>query len=408
METSPHRIAAIVLLGLLLSGFGVWQWLHTRPVPAWQDRPETAAHAGIRSAKAVSDNGRQARAERKATADQCGKMMNAALHAHAASLKQRQDAQSQIGYALAAPFTVFGELAQTSVRDIDAEVVKRRFEQQRAESQQAFARARALAPDNPDIPWLAAIQCGVDEACQGVREELLAAEPDNAAAWLREMTWARIRNDKAGVERAFQRAADASRYDRHAGASQLAILQSFSAMRMPAACEAEDVQAELQDLFPGQGKVGAADFVLAIATSLAGIEAPAYMEIRGHCSLATGSGLDVKRRKTCERVLERMAGSDSLLDQAIALGLLVELAGDGDDAVRWRERYREFQWLRAHMGKPVFQGLTMEDYAFDEMGAMQRALEAQGLWPAPAGWLPRDERARSLIQTGRPPPDPRR
>ena len=60
------------------------------------------------------------------------------------------------------------------------------------------------------------------------------------------------------------------------------------------------------------------------------------------------------------------------------------------------------------MGKPVFQGLTMEDYAFDEMGAMQRALEAQGLWPAPAGWLPRDERARSLIQTGRPPPDPRR
>ena len=91
-------------------------------------------------------------------------MMNAALYAHAASLKQRQDAQSQIGYALAAPFTVFGELAQTGVRDIDAEVVKRRFEQQRAESQQAFARARALAPDNPDIPWLAAIQCGVDEA----------------------------------------------------------------------------------------------------------------------------------------------------------------------------------------------------------------------------------------------------
>ena len=334
--------------------------------------------------------------------------MNAALHAHAASLKQRQDAQSQLGYALAAPFKVFGELAQTGVRDIDAEAVKRRFEQRRAESLQAFARARALAPDNPDVPWLAAIQCGVDEACRGVREDLLAAEPDNAAAWLREMAWARMRNDKAGVERAFQRAADAPRYDRHAGASQLAILQSFSMVRMPAECEAEGVQAELQNLFPGQAKVGAADFVLVIATSLAGIEAPAYMDIREHCSLVAGSGLDAKRRKTCGRVLESMAGSDSMLDQAIALGLLVELAGDGDDAARWRERYREFQWLRSHMGKPVLQGLTMEDYAFDEMGAMQRALEAQGMWPAPAGWLPDNERARSLIQTGRPPPEPRR
>ena len=43
-----------------------------------------------------------------------------------------------------------------------------------------------------------------------------------------------------------------------------------------------------------------------------------------------------------------------------------------------------------------------------EVPAMQAELEAHGRWPAPAGWLPDNERARSLIQTGRPPPDPRR
>ena len=94
-----------------------------------------------------------------------------------------------------------------------------------------------------------------------------------------------------------------------------------------------------------------------------------------------------------------------MLDQSIALSMLVELAGDGDDAMRWRERYRNHKWLVAHMGKPVFEGLTMEDYAFDEIGAMQRALEVKGLWPAPPDWLPENKRDRSLILTGRPPED---
>ena len=328
--------------------------------------------------------------------------MMAALRTRAASLKQRQDAQSQLGYALTAPLTMYWEIAQAGEQD-DAEAVQRRFDRQRIETQKAFARARELAPDNADIRWLAAIQCGVDEACQGVRQELLEAEPDNAAAWLREMAWARMRNDNAAVDRAFQRASEAPRYDRHAGASQLAILESFSTVAMPAECEAQNVQSELRNRFPGEGDVGAADFLLTFANSLAGIEAPAYMDIRRHCSPGSASRLDVGRRAACGNVLEKMAGSDGMLDQSIALSMLVELAGDGDDAMRWRERYRNHKWLFAHMGKPVFKGLTMEDYAFDEMGAMQRALEAKGLWPAPPDWLPENKHDRSLILTGRPP-----
>ena len=411
MKTSPNRIAAVAFVMLMLAVAG-WWWLS----PAGK-APRTDEASQAVAARDIARTGQAVRTQSSASAsasqpseatEQCGKALNAALHAHAASLEHRRDAQSQLGYALAAPFTVFAELAKTGEREMDAETTKRRFEQQRVASQQAFARARALAPDNPDIPWLAAIQCGVEVSCQGVREELLAAEPGNAAAWLREMAWARMRNDQAGVERAFRRAAEAPRYVTHIGASQFAILDALSAVAMPAECKAGNVQAELRNLFPGEGAVGVADFVLVVANSLAGMEAPAYTDIRERCSPGSASGLDGGRRAACGKLLEKMAASDSMLDQAIALGLLVELAGDGDDAARWRERYREHYWLRAHMGKPVLRQLTGEDYAFDELGAMQRALESAGLWPPPAGWLPRDELARSLIQTGRKPPESRR
>ena len=409
MKTSMKRIAVVAVVLLMLAMAGTW-WMS----PAGKtSRTDDASQ--VVAARDVARAGQTVRTQLPAPASQlseagehCGKALSAAMHAHVASLEHRRDAQSQLGYALAAPFTVFAELARTGEREMGADVVKRRFEEQRTVSQRAFARARALAPDNPDIPWLAAIQCGVEVSCQRVREELLAAEPDNAAVWLREMVWARMRNDQAGVERAFQRAAEASRYDTHTGASQLAILDALSALEMPAECKAGNVQAELRKLYPGVGAVEVADFVLVVANSLAGIEAPAYMDIRERCSPGNASGLDGGRRTACGKVLEKMAASDSMLDQAIALGLLVELAGDGDDAARWRERYREHYWLRAHMGKPVLQQLTMEDYAFDELGAMQRALEVAGLWPPPAGWLPKDENARSLIQTGRKPPESRR
>lgn len=406
MKMPPQRIALIAILVLLLAGGAAWWWQVTdgEPAPPALTAGEAIAEGGSHDAATSTRPKKQSRPEKAGVAEQCGSAMMAALRRHAATLKQRQDAQSQVGYALIAPLTVHWEIAQAGEQD-DAEALQRRFERQRNETQKAFARARELAPDNNDIRWLAAMQCGVDEACEGVRQQLLEAEPDNAAAWLREMTWARMRDDKAGVERAFQRASEAPRYDRHAGASQLAILESFSTVAMPAECEAQDVQSELRNLIPGEGDVGAADFLLMFANSLAGIEAPAYMDIRRHCSPGSASGLDVGRRAACGKVLEKMAGSDSMLDQSIALSTLVELAGDGDDAMRWRERYRNHKWLFAHMGKPVFNGLTMEDYAFDEMGAMQRALEARGLWPAPPDWLPENKHDRSLILTGRPPPE---
>ena len=405
MNMPPQRIAVVALVAVLLVGGAAWWWSNSlRAAQHTGHMGETSAAPRLDDAATSRRPQVKSRPGQAGVAEQCGSAMMAAMRTHAEMLRQRRDAQSQLGYALTSPLTVYWELAQAGRQD-DPEALQRRVERQQIETRKAFARARGLAPENADIRWLAAIHCGVDEACNGLRRELLEAEPDNAAAWLREMTWARMRHDKAAVERAFRRASEASRYDRHAGASQLAILESFSAVAMPAMCEAENVQTELRRLFPGESDVGAVDFVLMTANSLAGMEVPAYADIRQHCLPGNASGLDVARRAACGKVLEKMAESDSMLDQSIALSLLVEIAGDGDDAIRWRERYRNLKWLFAHMGKPVFNVLTMEDYAFDEMGAMQRALEAKGLWPAPPDWLPTDDHARSLILSGRPPPE---
>ena len=68
------------------------------------------------------------------------------------------------------------------------------------------------------------------------------------------------------------------------------------------------------------------------------------------------------------------------------------------------------QWLQAaHASNRQFDVESLVRRMIEgEVPAMQAELEAHGRWPAPAGWLPDNERARSLIQTGRPPPDPRR
>ena len=68
---------------------------------------------------------------------------------------------------------------------------------------------------------------------------------------------------------------------------------------------------------------------------------------------------------------------------------------------------REVLWMQEAGADPGVQSLLRgEDYMLDEMTGMQEALRAQDHWPPPADWLPADERARSLILTGRPPPGP--
>ena len=52
--------------------------------------------------------------------------------------------------------------------------------------------------------------------------------------------------------------------------------------------------------------------------------------------------------------------------------------------------------------------VQVEDSSLEEVDSLRAVLEARNRWPPPADWLPDDERARSLILIGRPPPETHR
>ena len=412
MRTPPNRVAVVALVLLVLACIGVWLWMRPRVSlqPAGNSTEVTGPLArGTHDKTNPAGKGMESGVRSKA-AELCGEAMNAALSRHVLSLKTRDDANSQVSYALSLPFAVYSEMHKLGSAELARKEFERRMEWQRSESRQAFARAKTLAPDDAGIVWLAATHCGGGAECVEAQQALLRAEPNNAAAWLMEMGWARMRDDKLAYERAFDRASASTAYDRHAGANLLAMLDSFAEVPMPRECKVPGVQSELRRDFPGEGAVDVADFVQvwAVATT----QFPAYGGLTKSCKPAADAKPDTARFAGCRRILEMLAAGDSMLEQSIALALLVELAGDGPDAGRWRQRYRELQWMQAQMVDMATQrpqtatalhSLTMEDYIFDEMRAMQAALQVAGRWPPPADWLPSNEGARSLILTGRPP-----
>lgn len=132
---------------------------------------------------------------------------------------------------------------------------------------------------------------------------------------------------------------------------------------------------------------------------------PAYSDVRTRCVPQPEKALAPEARLGCRNILTRMSEGDTVYERAIALDTMIQLAVDDPDASAWRQRYREFRWgYEQFKDSEIHRSLRPEDYWIDEVGSIQTALKASGRWPPPAGWLPDDDRARSLIQTGRPPP----
>lgn len=413
MRNAPNRIAALAVVLLVLACIGALWWVRgsaARPPANGATRGEAPAAAGrVGEQQVVAAGGDPAGRSQAAT--QCGQAMADVLRDHVLSLRDRNEANAQLAYGMALPFTTHARMQREGAPAPDPERLEHLIEEQGHASRQAFERARALAPGNRDVRWLAATHCGAATACMEMQQALLEAEPDNAAAWLMALGWAEMRKDPAAAERAFERAAQATGYDRHPGANHLAMLDAFAGIRMPAACMVPGVLAELRRDLAGVGDVQATDFVL--AWSMATTQMPATAGIRSRCQIKADEPRDGERRAACGRILEKMAASDTLFERGIALSLLVQLTADGPDAAQWRERYRQFQWMQAQMTDPALQGpqgilvmrqLEMEDYIIEELPAIQAALEASGRWPPPADWLPRDEHARSLVVSGGPPP----
>lgn len=402
MKMPPQRIALFAIVLLLLAGGAAWWWQAGNATPASPARPEPVSEpeaepgAGLAFTPSPAGSGHVA-ASMDDAIERCGMALRDAFNARAMQLESMQDGGSQIAYALAVPVG-----APVNLRAMTREAQRRVLQQRADEVRRAFQKAVAFARDDRDVLWVAAHKCVGGDACEAARRALAQAEPRNMLVWLREMEEASKNDDPAASRLAFERAASAPEYDAHTGAVPSIMRKAYGALPLPTACADEGVQRAMQ------GKMGMelgrpfGVFDNAMVMASPNHSAPAFSPLRKLCS--PDAGLDPARRAACLRILSRLAEGDSWIQRMIGLDVLVQMLGDDPEAAAWRERYRESRWMTTQLADSKIQALLLpEDYWNDEARSVQAALQIAGRWPPPADWLPDEERARSLILTGRPP-----
>lgn len=395
MKTPPNRIAVLALVLLVLAGAGAFWWL--RPAGGAGSSVAFAAPAVDSDAAMPLPQAAQASFAQAtgSLADACSRAMQTAFNGRAVELRDSKDAKSQVAYALAVPF---GPPAKGATQKES----QRMMIQRQAEARRAFLHAAELAPKDPDVLWLAATQCGYEEECRGVQAALLAAEPDNMAAWQWEVVWAQMRKDPEASARAFEAAAAATRLDAHVGAIHEAMLDAYGGLPVPGACASAQARAAMRAATGYDRDFSMVDWALMLGGLLGPIQPIGIL--RQNCLPDAVEAAGKKRRANCNAILARLADGGSLIERAVALDVMVQLSVGSSDAARWRERYRELRWISEQMADPDIQALLQpEDHSLEEADSIRAALEACDRWPPPADWLPQDERARSLILTGRPP-----
>ena len=404
MKMPPQRIALVAIVAVLLVGGAAWWWRPTASNPSalMHQAGQVAKQPGSPKQPASRN---MAVARMDALMAACNRDVAAAFKARALELRQKQDAPSQVAYALAVPLD-----PSVDVERMPPTEYQRAMLEWQDEIRAALLRAAALAPDDTDVLWQAATRCGDGSDCRAVQRALLAAEPDNMAVWLWEMAWARSRGDTEATRVAFERAAAATRYDIHSGATHEAMLQGYAGLAMPASCQRPEIKAAnayMRDLTGAPAntvETGMLDQALASAAVNAGVSVPPYNDIVQPCTPALNDAMTPTLRETCKRIHTRLADGDTIMDQIFASKIMLQLTADSPESTEWRERYRRSRWLMEHQLDPeILSQHRIEDYADGEVRRMQATLQAAGRWPPPADWLPADENDRSLILTGHPP-----
>ena len=396
MKMPPQRIALVALVAVVLVGALAWWQARTAEPRAQATRATSALDA---TTPAVPSAGKRAPqvpvAAAMAAREQCKSALFGGVIERTRQLAGRDDAASQLAYALTADMTGPSPKSEQEISRLMA--VKQR----------AFARARQLDPAHTDIAWLAAENCLNGPECAAAQEAALQAEPDNAAVWLRAMTRAHARNDDAALEQAFKRAAAAPRYDSHRGSTVVAVMDGYAGLPMPAACMDTDVQALVREEMPGGGPFHASMFIEKMALGREFMSMTYANALRTLCEAADGGALPSGRQADCVRIYSAIASGPSMVEQQMALSKLVELTADAPEGAAHRERYRQLQWLTQEKRK---HSKLLDHVAMgaSEVETFQTALAKAGRWPPPADWLPAGERARSLILTGRPPAETKR
>ena len=262
-------------------------------------------------------------------------------------------------------------------------------------------RARALAPDDPHLALIAAIDCGSGECNRTAAiDDLLRLQPDNALGALLALDAALDAGDAAAIERWLERAAAADHYDMGYTRTARDYVWAFGNVPAPP-LDAETVQRTFASLGLAVDSATVDDLVTVNAMGV--VVAHALPSMAGLSDLCAARRASPAHLASCHRIWRHMAGSDTAIAQLMSLSQLVQMTGDAKERRHWQERLRHFSWLMQEGSRVMDIQAARDHLLLGELQAWERTLQRRGL-AMPAGWLPDYPRYRSLILTGRPPP----
>ena len=266
-----------------------------------------------------------------------------------------------------------------------------------------YQAARQRWPTDVELAWLAFDQCGTDCDHDAEIRHLLSVDPDNAAAWMVAMADAQQKHDEAGFAYALQRAANAKIYDSRMGVVFLHMRSQLARVPVPDTCRTPQELAAMRQNVGREPTDDDLRDLMAQGIEIA-IAMPAFSGLSA-CSSRAGS-LSNAQHQQCLGLLARVAQGDTLVEQGIALSVLLKIETNPSRLAQWRERYRQLQWLKsATFGKTIPEHYATRMWSQGEVATMQAIAMQRGLWPPPPDWLPADPRMRALI-TGADPPKP--
>jgi hypothetical protein len=223
---------------------------------------------------------------------------------------------------------------------------------------QLIDRASDLAPDNAAIGWLHLQLCAAAPACDSrdVATVLRWVDPDNAAAWLSQLSTAYKDKDTIEVERMLGDMARGTRFDLYYNQLMVLMFDALNAVRheLPGGVVASDT---------------------ARLTALAGVAnaeiVPPLSPLIDSCrESATLS----ERREDCLKLAKIMQRGDTVIVQMVGFSIEKRLIpSDSKEARSLAERRRLLEWRSAAAGKLDFSILpwTQNSHARTRLAEMR-------------------------------------
>jgi hypothetical protein len=194
---------------------------------------------------------------------------------------------------------------------------------------QLIARASELAPQNAALGWLHLQLCATTPACDSRDPAFVLrwVDPDNAAAWLAQLSTAHKDKDTVEIERVLGDMARATRFDLYYNQIMVMMFDALNGVRreLPGGVVASDT---------------------AKLTALAGVAnaeiIPAFSPLIDACREAAAAS---ERREDCRKLAKIMQKGDTVIVQMVGFGIEKRLIpADSKEAKSLAERKHLLEW----------------------------------------------------------------